>query len=178
MDGTLRQSAQSNWRLHGRDNLCNPRAGYSAVARGAITQFVAGCFCNGLDPDHDVAAIGAVENLADLLRQRRWCHLRLRSRFESAGLEDRHIVLAGDLHVTSEQTQLFDNSCALLVLLGDDFLASIESPEHDHDTAHLNHDGPDHDLDPADRSHGGPDHDLSAADRNQDGPETIIIRQM
>ena len=107
----------------------------------------------------------------------------LRSRFESTGLED--IVLAADLHITSAQTQLFDNSCALLVLLGDDFLASIESPEHDHDTTHLNHDGPDHDLDPADRSHGvadrshgGPDHDLSAADRNQDGPETIIIRQM
>src|SRR5438093_11089261 len=65
-------------------------------------------------------------DLPDSLRQwRRW---RLgRSRLESARLEDRHVTVGGDFHVTSEKPYHFDDDFTLLVLLGNDLLASIES---------------------------------------------------
>src|SRR5207244_10949474 len=50
-----------------------------------------------------------------------------RSRLESARLEDRHVSVGGDFHVTSEKPYHFDDDFTLLVLLGNDLLASIES---------------------------------------------------
>jgi hypothetical protein len=48
-------------------------------------------------------------------------------RWQSAGLEDRHILLAGNLHIAREQPQHLDNNRPLLLFVGDDLLASIES---------------------------------------------------
>src|SRR5213593_53856 len=65
-------------------------------------------------------------DLPDSLRQwRRW-RLR-RSRLESARREDRHVTVGGDFHVTSEKPYHLDDDFTLLVLLGNDLLASVES---------------------------------------------------
>src|SRR5215472_2685704 len=121
-----RQNAHSDRRSHGRDRLGRPWAGDPASADRGVTQFVTEGLWNGLEPNHDLSAVGAVIDAADLLGQLLLRRANGRERLKSARREDRHVVLAGELHITSQQPHHLNDSFTLLPLFSYDLLAAIE----------------------------------------------------